>query len=826
MRNLEGQKLTILVVAVLLTLGLVGPARAQGDPANLWKQLAQPRFAADKVASVQGIRLQRDVATITLQSGQLGLSQPVIVSPGEEGPIFAAAFKGSGHLRLAPTLAMERQQLILHTGKAVLEIEFKEAVFVFTDQTPKELAGQLSFQPGNSSELQKLYQNRSKVWTRYGYNWEPRLLKALLSNKPARHSLFIAELNTRNHKWLTLIIDAADPEQVELVQFDSGQKDWSIFSKFPAEERQPQEVFADPLAHHDYRLLHYSLDITVQKNTELQGSAEVGLEVKNSDERVLLFALTPNLRVREVMDDDGQPLAFFQPPDPKDDFFLGDYLVVVSPEPFKKGLTSLRFSYAGKRVVQKMGGDNFFCRSSGWYPTYGSGRVSLTDNGFAGRSDFDLTLRVPKKYQAIAVGVKVADSKDKTYQITQWKSEIPLSVAGFAFGDYKVETEMAGDTRVEIYASKRPDDTFRAIEMATRGPMLTEGVGRQGTVAIGSLSPASMAKEMATEVANSVRVLEDFFGPYPYKKLAVTNIPYSYGQGWPSLLYLSQLSFLDSTQRNALGIRDHSQITFAFRAHETSHQWWGHRVGWKSYHDQWLSEGFAEFSGILYTLYRKDPKEYFRLLRKNREDLLVKDREGVVYEQIGPIYAGQRLSSSKHPGGYGRVVYNKGGWVLHMIRMMLYDPRSQKDFDARFKTMMKDFTGTFHNKSASTEDFKAILEKHMTSNMDLDGNGKMDWFFDSWIYGTGIPHYEFSYTVGPANQQGQFVLKGVLRQSRVPEGFRMSVPIFVHLDDRVIRLGWINVVETQASFEVPLSYQPDKVTINQWEDVLSTVEYK
>jgi len=293
MRNLEGQKLTILVVAVLLTLGLVGPARAQGDPANLWKQLAQPRFAADKVASVQGIRLQRDVATITLQSGQLGLSQPVIVSPGEEGPIFAAAFKGSGHLRLAPTLAMERQQLVLHTGKAVLEIEFKEAVFVFTDQTSKELASQLSFQPGNSSELQKLYQNRSKVWTRYGYNWEPRLLKALLSNKPARHSLFIAELNTRNHKWLTLIIDAADPEQVELVQFDSGQKDWSIFSKFPAEERQPQEVFADPLAHHDYRLLRYSLDITVQKNTELQGSAEVGLEVKNSDERVLLFCTHP-----------------------------------------------------------------------------------------------------------------------------------------------------------------------------------------------------------------------------------------------------------------------------------------------------------------------------------------------------------------------------------------------------------------------------------------------------------------------------------------------------------------------------------------------------
>ena len=331
---------------------------------------------------------------------------------------------------------------------------------------------------------------------------------------------------------------------------------------------------------------------------------------------------------------------------------------------------------------------------------------------------------------------------------------------------------------------------------------------------------------MATEIANSLRVMESFFGPYPYKKLAVCNIPYSYGQGWPSLLYLSALSFLDSTQRNALGIRDHSRITFAFRAHETSHQWWGHRVSWKSYHDQWLSEGFAEFSGILYTLYRKDPDEYFRLVRKDREDLLAKDREGVVYEQLGPIYAGYRLSSSKHPGGYSTVVYNKGGWVLHMIRMLLYDPRNEKDFDARFKTMMQDFTNTFHNQPASTEDFKKIVEKHMIPNMDVDGNGKMDWFFDSWVYGSGIPHYEFSYAVNPAAQQGQFVLQGVLRQSRVPENFRMIVPIFVRVDDRMTRLGWIPLVQAEKSFEVLLQFRPDKVTINEWEDALSTVEYK
>ena len=734
------------------------PPQAQITSSTVWNTLAKPSFDDSKVAAVESVTLQRDVATLTLLSGDLGLGQPVTTMPGGEGRIFAAVFKGSGHLRFAPTLAMEKQQLAFHSAQEVLETDFNEAVFLFTDETPNELASQVKFRPGDSTELQDLYQKRNKVWTRYGYNWEPRLLKALLSDQPQRNSLFVAELHTPKHGWLTLIVDAADPEQIELVQFESSRTKrnaWTIWSKFPAEGHRPQEAFADALAHHDYRLRGYRLDVTVKENTELLGQAQLQLEMQRDGERVLLLALDPNLRISEVTDAAGQSLAFFQPKDPKDKFFLGDYLVVVSPEAFAQGTRTLRFTYAGKRIVRKMGGGNFFCQSFGWYPTYGLGRVSVTTNEFAGRSDFDITLRVPKRYQAVAVGNRVKQSKDKKYQITQWKSDLPLAVARFAFGDYNTVKKTVGKTRVEIYANKQPDDTFQVIERSAGGGLLpglggsrSPGQGGGGSAPrrpVGLLRPSGMAKEMATEVANSLRVMEKYFGPYPYKKLAVTNISYSYGQGWPSLLYLSAFSFLDSTQRHALGIRDHVRLTDFLRAHETSHQWWGHVVGWKSYHDQWLSEGFAEFSGILYTLFRRNPDEYLRLLRRNREDLLTKDLKGAVYEQIGPIYAGLRLHSGEHPGGYGTVVYKKGGWVLHMIRMMLFDSRNAEDPDARFIAMMQDFTRTFHNKPASTEDFKHIVEKHMTATMNPYGEGTMDWFFDSWVYGTGIPQYRLKY---------------------------------------------------------------------------------
>jgi aminopeptidase N len=329
---------------------------------------------------------------------------------------------------------------------------------------------------------------------------------------------------------------------------------------------------------------------------------------------------------------------------------------------------------------------------------------------------------------------------------------------------------------------------------------------------------------MSTEVGNSLKVFETYFGPYPYDKLAVSNIPYSYGQGWPSLLYISSLSFLDSNQRHQLGIDDHVWLTDYFRAHEASHQWWGHVVSWKSYHDQWLSEGFANYSGILYTLFRRNPDEHFTLLRDNREQLLVGDQEGAIYERIGPIYAGRRLSSAKHPRGYSVVVYEKGGWVLHMLRMMLYDAQNSQDPDAAFIAMMKDFTQSYNNRAASTEDFKAIVEKHMTPAMDLDGTGRMDWFFDSWVYGTGIPEYRLNYSVDPGPAAGQFVLKGVLHQSRVPAGFRTIVPLYLHTENGFIRAGWLGVKGPKTPFQVTLPFKPSKVTINEWEDVLAIVK--
>jgi len=100
------------------------------------------------------------------------------------------------------------------------------------------------------------------------------------------------------------------------------------------------------------------------------------------------------------------------------------------------------------------------------------------------------------------------------------------------------------------------------------------------------------------------------------------------------------------------------------------------------------------------------------------------------------------LNSAKTGAAYQFLVYPKGAYILHMIRMMMYDQRTG---DTKFQAMMKDFVQTHFNKDVSTEDFKHIIEKHITPAMNVDHTGKMDWFFNEYVYGTEMPSYRFDY---------------------------------------------------------------------------------
>jgi Peptidase family M1 domain len=798
----------VVLFVVMFAFAPWGTAQTPaGSPAaTVWSALSAPAMDPAKSARAENVDIVRDHVRINLTDGTIQFTQPV------NGVVFGAVFHGNGRLQADPPNPQEAQQLRLFTRQDRLNAEFSDATFSFTDSLLEEVARQVKWQASGPA-VDELYAKRQKEREDLGESSMPRLLQSILSADRAHTAYFLADVKTEKG-WVEVRDDALNPEDMALGRWvDVGPfKIFDTWMSFPA-GRTSAEAWKDPQAKEDFNIRGYKIDVGVTSGADLNATAHLDLEPRLAGQSVLIFNLDANLRLESVKDSSNNALAFYQSRETKDrSQSYGDYVAVILAHPLAVGTPlSLEFRYGGKRAIRKAGSGNYFCESSGWYPE--------RPNSFSARADFDLTFHSPKNSALVATGEKTSETVDGGTRITTWKSEIPLAVAGFAYGDYKVTNDKAGDIAIDIYANRSPDDVMTMVQR-----YFEEGPGAQ-QAAVGSMSPSIMAKTMGTEIANAVRVYSAWYGPFPYKHLSVTSLPisYSYGQGWPGLIYLWSASFLDSTQRNAIGLKDQTGLTDFFRGHETSHQWWGHRVGWKSYHDQWLSEGFAEFSGNLYVQYRQNMKEYLLRWRKEKEMLHTHDQNGHEVEALGPIWMGQRIRSSiTGPGSYQDLIYSKGGYILQMLRMQMMNPRDP-DPDHLFKETMQDYCKTFDNKPASTEDFKAIVEKHMTHGMDLDGNHKMDWFFNQYVYGTGEAQYSFHATT-EATSDGKTHIKGEITRAGVADTWKDAVPLYAHIGDKTVKMGLISVTHASEPFDFAIPGKIDRVSINDYEDLLAEVK--
>lgn len=291
-------------------------------------------------------------------------------------------------------------------------------------------------------------------------------------------------------------------------------------------------------------------------------------------------------------------------------------------------------------------------------------------------------------------------------------------------------------------------------------------------------------------------------------------------------MYLPISAYIDSTQRWLLfGHIDTNFTGFVQEVtpHEVAHQWFGHGVSWASYHDQWLSEGFAEFAAGLFlqqAVGEKWQKDYLDFWERQRIRILKKNNYGVSPNDAGPLWMGLRLDSPNSEQAYQGVTYSKGAYILLMLRSLMSGEPGATNRDQGFIDMMHDFIESHRDSPASTESFKAIAEKHITKQMDLQKNGRLDWFFNEWVYGTEIPRYSFKYTLQPG-EGGKTKVHVELTQSEVDENFAMFVPIFADYGKGMVRLGQLGIVgnSTRAA-DFTLDQKPKKIALNAYKDVL------
>jgi aminopeptidase N len=158
-----------------------------------------------------------------------------------------------------------------------------------------------------------------------------------------------------------------------------------------------------------------------------------------------------------------------------------------------------------------------------------------------------------------------------------------------------------------------------------------------------------------------------------------------------------------------------------------------------------------------------------------------------------------------------------------MLRGMMREDRVP-DPDSAFKAMMRDFVTTWAGRNPSTDDFKAIAEKHMTRDMNLAGNGKLDYFFDQWVHGTAIPSLSSAIEITEISQ-GKYRIAGTITQAGVPPDFLTRVPVYLDLgNDRFERLGTVGIAGSttqKVSVDVNIPQRPRRAVINAFHDVLT-----
>jgi aminopeptidase N len=299
-------------------------------------------------------------------------------------------------------------------------------------------------------------------------------------------------------------------------------------------------------------------------------------------------------------------------------------------------------------------------------------------------------------------------------------------------------------------------------------------------------------------LANSLSFFTRVYGPPLFHQYYATEIPYFHGEAFPGLIHLSWTTFL------GMGSDGQDEI---FRAHEMAHQWWGIGVEPAGYRDRWLSEGFSEFSGMWYMqIILHDNEKYLKALHDSRE-VIRRERN-----KAAPLGIGTRAAESWR-GNYQLVTYEKGAWILQMLRNMLLDTRTMSE--DRFVATMKDFYSSYRGKRATTNDFQKVVERHVGQ--------PMDWFFDEWVYGTAVPTYTFSWTTEP-DSSGQGVAARLrVRQSDVPDNFAMYVPVLIKFDqgEALVR---IMVRGPTSEVTVRLPAKPATMELNPLESVLAEVK--
>jgi hypothetical protein len=654
---------------------------------------------------------------LVLRSVDLELKLPsgdVFVVETPDG-VTGVVLVGDGTMTFTPVPAEERGQVRLFSGSEAIDTPFS-AVFVrfnpyeFDQQLKSQLAAQVPLDARAFRRAQLVFDEEVGK----SFSLDLRDLSRENWSLFPQFGDFVAEIRTRRYGTLTFARSLGQPEDVTLFH-RSRQRNIASYASEMKLSSRGRFFNEDDLA--EYDVLDYTLDASFFPEREwFEGHARLRIRIKAYALAALTLRLADEFNVISITSDRLGRLMYLRVRNQND-------VVVNLPSALPRDTeTTLTISYAGRIQTQSLDQESvdmsgqgrgqrnddqpfvpaepnwLFSNRSHWYP-----QNQITDYATA-----TIRFTLPADYKVIASGLESIDSP---------VAASPIAPTGVPRLTY-------------VYEAPQPIRYIGAViskfTRAERVYVALDVPGRRNTISLAidaNRRQLDRGRDLLPTAAEIIRFYASIIDDVPYDAFTVAMVenerPGGHSPGYFAVLN-NPLPIAPWTPRQDPAA--FNNFPEFYIAHEIAHQWWGQAVGWKNYHEQWLSEGLAQYFAALYAKQRRGDGVFRDVIRHLR-------RWAMNQSDQGSVYLGYRLGHIKGDSRVFRaVVYNKGAAVLHMLRRWIGD-------EAFFRGLRRYYNANKFRK-AGTEDLQRAMEAEAGQSLTR--------FFERWIYASGLPRVRYS----------------------------------------------------------------------------------
>ena len=676
---------------------------------------------------------------------------------------------GDGRVHFAPSHPREQHQLKLVYNKPYVEDRleylylrmspafFKTNIFIEPEENEADLV--------TRAEINKAYSLFTKHYSR-SFTVRNSLTEDLFSVLPQGEET-ILEFKGRKIGDVTYVYSPFAQEEINFYQW---------------KEDRPLNLYSPPLGEGQKRLFisfgqkydvtHYDIELDFKPDRYyFAGKAKVSVEAKVGQLGSLKFKLNPNLQILRVSDEYNRELYYTEDK-------LRSTVYVYFLQPYARGqAATMQIYYRGKiepqpvmtdvvrarQITQSIRFGNIrletllYSRSSFWYP------APEDVDYFTAR----LKIITPPDFKVISNGTLV-----EQYSMQNLENVEDVGTVG---------------NSVFVYEAGKPVKYLSFVV-----GRLSEREQSQESVPLNYYRGSQTMPENWDIFSGAREILEYFetlFGEFPYEKLSIIRRVWGStgGHSPASFIVLNDLpeSIVQNMRPFPNSPVDLSNWREYFLAHEIAHQWWGQGMAWKSYRDQWLSEGMSQFAAIRFLRRKYGEKTYSQILERFSKGIVKKSK-------WGGITMGSRISFFDFEA-YQTIVYNKAALVLNMLQDMLGEEV--------FSTCLRRFYGRHKYSAATTPAFFHFFKE--TTPMDLTV------FFEQWFNSHLLPEARITHSTRAASDGFR------LQVNVMQTGPKFVFPLWVEWKEGRQTFRRLMLVENRtASAEFKTSVRPQKIKIN------------